>query len=151
MSEVTQHRRVVLTALVVAGLSLHGAFAFATPFLSDPAAVLTINGDGSVDAFKDLHGLPGPGYALSGVDVLYSGDSGTWSFDLWGVPDLSGRSVTATFIWVADDHYDSPLTTYTGVISLGGSQVFSGLLPLQHGVPFAGQPGQLKRFAVVLE
>lgn len=118
--------------LLLTGVGVPASYA---AILSDNPASIVFNPDGSVDLVKDLRACCV--YSPTFVDILYSGDAATWSFDLSTVPGLSGRTATVTFNWAADDHYGTQLSAYTGVISLGGSQVFNGQLsPLEHGVPY---------------
>ena len=120
-------------------LSTVGAGVQAVPFLSDPAATV-VSSAGTATLTKDLSGYGA--YSSTGVDILYSGDAGSWSFDIAGaglaIGDYSSATVTASL--VLDDHGSVDTAIYSLSIDLNGTNEFSGLtdtIPLAHGSPFA--------------
>jgi hypothetical protein len=130
---------IVTTFLAVA---LHGA-AFAA-ILSDPPAGVTHAGD-QVILRKELNAYGRHGVADGACDILYTADSGTWTFDLT-VAGLTASDYTATSVntgIILDDHYAVPTSSYSIDVALDGVVSYSGPtdpLGLPHGVPYGGTP-----------
>ncbi len=81
------------------------------------------------------------GVADNASDILYSGETGVWSFDLGGIgisfSDYSTATLTASLI--LEDLYSEPTSNYSLEIDLLGTNIFSGptdSINLIHGSPY---------------
>lgn len=129
-------KRLLLFLYVVTLVVGMVGIANALPWLSDPVASVTNLGD-TLILRKELSAFPN--YGLSGSDVLYSGDSGEWIFDLTGITLGDYDTATVTASLVLDDHYTRPTSNYSLQITLAGDIVFNGptdIIHLVHGAPY---------------
>ncbi len=92
-----------------------------------------------ITAFKELTGFPNYGNPSGNADILYTGNTGQWTFtiqpQLLAAGNFRGRLVIRA---VLDDHSAVTVNRYSATISVNGTPVHRGRLPLQHGRP-AGQ------------
>lgn len=89
--------------------------------------------------YKQLTGYPNYGNPSRNADILYTGDQGTWTIELPAFFLIPGRLRSQLIISaVLDDHQSVPATRYSARISINGSTVHTGRLPLQHGTPAGG-------------
>jgi hypothetical protein len=124
-------------------LLLAVALAQVTPtvgqFLSNPTPTLTTSG-GVTTARKELTGSSG--YGFLGADILYSGQAGSWVFDLPGLGlDPSHFSFLTVSPRLTLDDHGAPTSIYSLEILLNGVTVFSGPtdhLGIVHGSPWGG-------------
>jgi len=90
--------------------------------------------------FKELTGYPNYGNPSGNADILYTGDQGVWTFGIQPflfVPgNLRGQIVIRA---VLDDHRDVPVNRYSATITINGTVVHTGRLPLVHGTPAGGR------------
>jgi hypothetical protein len=109
-------------------------------YTSDPAASVTWNSPTSVTLFKDLNGFPAFGAVDHAADVLGSGDSAVWNFDLLAA-GINPASVTGASISlsVALDSSANPGSDYYLSIStpIAPGAVYPGFL-VNHGSPGGG-------------
>jgi len=106
-------------------------------YLTNPAPSVTqVNAD-TFDLRKELYGYGNYGVADHAADVLYSHESGGWSYDLSSILGSTRQVVSADFTisGVLDDHY-SVTGSYFGTISTNGVTQFSGSFPYAHGAPY---------------
>src|SRR4051794_4879070 len=89
--------------------------------LTDPAPTVTQLDDVTYLFKKELYGYNNYGSADSAADVLYSRESGSWTYDLSSLL-ASRRVVSAEFSisGVLDDHYELSAGYYFGTISTNG-------------------------------
>jgi len=103
------------------------------PILSNRPEVIRIT------LFKELVGYPNYGNPSGNADILYTGNTGRWTFTispiLLALGNLNAQLVIRAIL---DDHSAVPEQNYSATISINGSVVHRGRLPLQHGRP-AGQ------------
>ncbi len=103
------------------------------PILSNNPA--TIN----IVLFKQLTGYPNYGNPSRNADILYTGNQGTWTFDSPAFLIVPGNQRAQIVIRaVLDDHSSVPVNRYSARITINGSVVHNGPVPLQHGVPAGG-------------
>lgn len=103
------------------------------PILSNRPEVIRIT------AFKELVGYPNYGNPSGNADILYTGNTGRWTFTIPPILFVPGNLNAQLVIRaVLDDHSAVPERNYSATISINGSIVHRGRLPLQHGRP-AGQ------------
>lgn len=110
------------------------------PATSDPPPVLSDNpAVTSAVAFKELTGYPNYGNPSGNADILYTGNRGTWTFTLPAY--LTGGIIQAQLIIraVLDDHGNVPVNRYSARITVNGTVVHDGRVPLEHGVPVGGR------------
>jgi hypothetical protein len=139
-----RRREAVCSALAVACLLLPAA-AGAAPILSNPAFTVTPTPTGFI-LFKDLTAFNA--YGTPGTDILYTGTSGTWTFDLTGVVNPS--DVTSAFFrtsLAADDHFTTPLSAYMLSVTVNGTAGYSGLAGVPHGISSSFPFGAFTNFA----
>jgi len=104
------------------------------PVLSNNPAVATIA------LFKELTGYPNYGNPSGNADILYTGNSGTWTFTIPAFLFVAGNLRGQIFIRaVLDDHSAVPTNRYSARITINGTVVHTGALPLEHGVPAGGR------------
>lgn len=106
-----------------------------------PTAVTTNNpAVATLVLFKELSGYPNYGNPSGNADILYTGNVGEWSFELplfFLVPStFSARLVIRA---VLDDHYNVSPDRYSARITLNGTTIHTGRLPLEHGSPAGGR------------
>jgi hypothetical protein len=125
----------LITILLTFGIA---GLANATALLSDPTSTISYSGN-TVTLHKELSGYGNYGIADNGSDILYSGDSGSWTFNLasFGLSpsDFSKASLTASLTL---DDTSLPTYNYSMSINLLGADVFSGptdTINLIHGSP----------------
>ena len=92
---------------------------------TDPPATVSTEGD-AVVLRKELGGYGNYGRLDGRSDVLYSGQSDAWTFDLGGVPRPPSPCVELRARLVLDDHYGRPPSDYVGRILINGAVVFDG-------------------------
>lgn len=103
------------------------------PILSNQPEVVRIT------AFKELTGYPNYGNPSGNADILYTGNTGRWTFAIQPFLFVPGNLRAQLVIRaVLDDHSAVPENRYSATISVNGTVVHRGRLPLQHGRP-AGQ------------
>lgn len=103
------------------------------PILSDNPVRATIT------LFKELTGYPNYGNPSGNADILYTGNRGVWNFQIPTFLLLQGNQRFQLVIRaVLDDHQNVPVNNYSARITINGTVVHNGRLPLQHGRP-AGQ------------
>jgi hypothetical protein len=129
-----------ILSLLVASHILIAFSAYATPLLTDPTPVVSNSGSLTL-LTKDLFGEQNYGVADGAADIVYTGETGTWTFVLSGVgldaADYNSAAVTLTL--VLDDHYAKSTATYSAMIKLPSGTAFNGqtdLLGLPHGAPY---------------
>lgn len=127
-------RGTLISAMLALFIAAAGR-ANASPILSDNSQTLTF-GSGFVTLHKDMTAYGA--YSPTGSDILYSGDTGTWTFSLAAIPSLGNYDYADVVLrMVLDDHYGRNPSTYSEIVKFNGVQAFSGTLALAHGVPFA--------------
>jgi hypothetical protein len=100
------------------------------PVLSDNPA--TVN----IVLFKELTGYPNYGNPSGNADILYTGNRGVWNFQLPAFLFVPGNLRAQIVLQgVLDDHYDVPVERYSARITINGTVVHTGRLPLVHGRP----------------
>lgn len=103
------------------------------PILSDNPARPTIT------LFKELTGYSNYGNPSGNADILYTGNRGTWTFQIPSLILLQGNQRAQLVIrGVLDDHQNVPVNNYSARITINGTVVHNGRLSLEHGRP-AGQ------------
>jgi hypothetical protein len=105
-------------------------------YLSDPSPVVTISGT-TITIYKELTGYSNYGHD-GAADILYSGESGTWHFDLTGIVNPADvQAATFVIALIGDDH-GSGTSPYTCTVQVnGGSSAACPTLP--YGSPY-GSP-----------
>ena len=84
---------------------------------------------------KELYGYENYGTADGRADVLYSGETGSWNFNLTGI--AAGTPIRFVIRGVLDDHYNIALDSYSIKVTVNDGEVFSGFpTGFQHGAPF---------------
>lgn len=106
----------------------------------DPPPVLSNNpATANIVLFKELTGYPNYGNPSGNADILYTGNTGNWTFDSPAFILVPGNQRARIAIrGVLDDHPNVPLNRYAARITINGTVVHNGLVPLQHGVPAGG-------------
>lgn len=106
----------------------------------DPPPVLSNNpATTRVVLFKELTGYPNYGNPSRNADILYTGNRGTWTFNLpVFLVALGNMRAQLVIRAVLDDHSNVPLNRYAARITINGTVVHNGLVPLQHGTPAGG-------------
>ncbi len=127
---------IVLSVLVLIQFGTAG-------FFTDPSASVANTGS-SIILHKELSGYRNYGVADHASDILYSGNSGSWSFNLssLGIDLGAYGSAKVTASLVLDDHYYVPTSAYSLDVNLNGASAYSGntdALSLVHGAPFASK------------
>lgn len=106
----------------------------------DPPPKLSNNPvSATVVLFKELTAYPNYGNPSRNCDILYTGNSGTWTFNappFLSVPgNLRGQIIIRA---VLDDHASVPVNRYSARITINGTVVHDGRLLLEHGTPAGG-------------
>jgi len=106
-----------------------------------PAPILSNNpATTSIVLFKELTAYPNYGNPSGNADILYTGNRGTWTFDIPAFLFTPGNLRAQIVIRaVLDDHADVPVDRYSARITINGTNVHTGRLPLEHGVPRGGR------------
>ena len=102
-------------------------------FFSDPAPTVSTSGK-TVILHKELNAFSNYGSPSGDADILYSGETSTWTFTV--PPSVTG--ITAAFFKVsivADDHYGQPANTYRYRAWTNGAKVVDSA-GVPHGSPF---------------
>lgn len=108
---------------------------------NDPPPVLSNNPPvTSISLFKELTAHPNYGNPSGNADILYTGNRGTWTFDM-PVPQLAAGNLTGRIVirGVLDDMEDVPVNRYSARITVNGTVVHNGRVPLEHGRPLGGK------------
>lgn len=88
---------------------------------------------------KELTGFSSYGNPSGNADILYTGNRGAWNFN---VPAFmlvqSNLRAQIVISAVLDDHYNTPVNRYSARITINGTVVHNGRLPLEHGRPAGG-------------
>lgn len=101
------------------------------PLLSDNPAVP------SITLFKELTAYANYGNPSGNADILYTGDRGVWTFELPALLGaLTNQRAQIVIRGVLDDNYDVNVNRYSANITVNGTRVHTGRLPLVHGRPF---------------
>ncbi|WP_024833609.1 hypothetical protein [Ruminiclostridium josui] len=105
-----------------------------------PSPVLSNNpATTNIVLFKELTGYPNYGNPSRNADILYTGNQGTWTFDLPAFLVIAGNQRAQLVIRsVLDDHSSVPVNRYSARITINGTVVHNGPLSLQHGTPSGG-------------
>lgn len=113
----------------------------ATASPDDPPPVLSDNPPvANVSLFKELTGYPNYGNPSGNADILYTGNRGTWSFDVPVPTFITGANRYQLLISaVLDDHRNVPTNLYSARITFNGTVIHDGPVPLQHGFPEGGR------------
>ncbi len=110
------------------------------PFRPHPAPLISANPPlFSLTAFKQLSAYPNYGNPSRNADILYTGTRGAWNIELPPFMLVPGRFRAQLVIRaVLDDHMKVPVSRYSARITINGTQVHNGRLPLEHGAPAGG-------------
>jgi len=109
--------------------------------ISDPPPVLSDNpAQTSVVLFKELTGYPNYGNPSGNADILYTGNRGVWTFQIPAYLFVPGTLRAELAIRaVLDDHANVAVDRYSARITINGTQVHTGRVPLEHGGPTGGR------------
>lgn len=103
------------------------------PLLSNNPAV------SNIVLFKELTAYPNYGNPSRNADILYTGNQGTWTFDMPAFLFIPGNLRARLVIRaVLDDHFNVPVNRYSARITVNGNVVHRGQVPLAHGAPAGG-------------
>lgn len=92
-----------------------------------------------VSLFKEMSGYPNYGNPSRNADILYTGNTGTWTFESPAFLFVPGNMRAQLVISaVLDDHSNTPVNRYSARISVNNNVVHNGRLRLEHGVPAGG-------------
>jgi len=103
----------------------------------DPPPILSNNPPViSTVLFKELSGYPNYGNPSRNADILYTGNRGTWTFQMpvFQTPAFN-RPAQVIIRAVLDDHNNVPANRYSARISINERVVHNGPVPLEHGTP----------------
>lgn len=103
----------------------------------DPPPVLSNNPAApSITLFKELTGYPNYGNPSRNADILYTGTRGTWTFTFPAqIATFANFRALILIRAVLDDHMAIPVRNYSARITVNGTVVHNGPVPLVHGVP----------------
>jgi hypothetical protein len=118
-----------LAVLLVVALAVPVSAAW----LTDPLASPSLDGTTLV-LHKELSGYNNYGADDGKADVLYTRESGTWTFSSVGLPP--GTAVQFVISGVLDDHYSVAKSNYSMTVHVNGTEVFSGEPGFVHGEPY---------------
>ena len=106
-----------------------------------PAAVISNNpAVPTISLFKELTGYPNYGNPSGNADILYTGNRGVWTFQIPPIITVLGNIQAQLVIRaVLDDHSNVPVNRYSARISINGTNVHAGRVPLEHGTPAGRQ------------
>jgi hypothetical protein len=133
-------KKKVLSCLMIAILTFSFSLIAEASYITDPATVISYSGN-TVTLSKDLYGFPNYGVVDNKSDVLYTGESGSWTFSIasLGINLSLYDQAKVTLSLVLDDHYSVASSNYSMNIGFLGVNQFSGatdLLGLVHGAPY---------------
>ena len=123
------------------------------PYINQMQPILSNNPtETDLTLFKELSGFPNYGNPSGNADILYTGNQGTWTFEVpafFFVPGLLRAEVLISGV-LDDKQPATPIRQYSATITINGRVVHRGALPLQHGRPFGAQfdNWQIMRFNV---
>jgi len=105
--------------------------------VSNRRPILTNNApEQYVALVKELTGYNNYGNPSGNADILYTGNRGTWTFNIpRDIFPGAGAEAQLLIAAILDDHYDSPARNYSATISINNTVVYRGELPLGHGSP----------------
>lgn len=103
------------------------------PIITNPPATT------SITLFKELTGYRNYGNPSGNADILYTGNRGVWTFEVPGYLFAGNQRAQIVIRAVLDDHYTVPANRYSATITVNGTIVHQGRLPLEHGVPAGGR------------
>lgn len=109
---------------------------------NDPPPVLSNNPvTNTIVLFKELTGYPNYGNPSGNADILYTGNRGTWTFDIPNAVLLFLQNFRARLIIraVLDDHQNVATSRYSATIRANNAVLHTGALPLEHGTPRGGK------------
>jgi len=93
----------------------------------------------NITLFKELTAYPNYGNPSRNADILYTGNSGTWTFESPAFLFVPGNLRAQIRIRaVLDDHSNVPVNRYSARITINGNVVHNGRLALEHGTPAGG-------------
>jgi len=128
-----------LVTLAVFGLCTAGAALAYSTYHSDPSPVISYPAAGTTLLHKELTGFWTYGQSDGQADILYGGESDSWTFDLSAIPAGSVGSARLRLSMVLSDNYQFSTDGYIGRVVLNGQQVFAGRfadLGVEQGYPF---------------
>jgi hypothetical protein len=108
-----------------------------TSSVGDPPPILSNNPPSiNIVMFKELTGYPNYGNPSGNADILYTGNRGTWTFELPAFQQLLfSQSAQIIIRSVLDDHNNVPINRYSARITINERAVHNGPVPLEHGTP----------------
>ncbi len=106
----------------------------------DPPPLLSNNpATATIVLFKELTAYPNYGNPSRNADILYTGTRGTWTFESPAFLFVPGNLRAQLRISaVLDDHTNVPVNRYSARITINGTVVHNGRVPLVHGMPVGG-------------
>lgn len=106
----------------------------------DPPPILSNNpATANISLFKELTAYPNYGNPSRNADILYTGNQGTWTFQSPAFLFVPGNQRARIIIRaVLDDHSNVPVNRYSARITVNGTVVHNGRVPLDHGTPAGG-------------
>lgn len=111
-----------------------------SPISSDPPPILSNNrAITTINSFKQLTGYPNYGNPSGNADILYTGNSGIWTFDIPATVFSAGTQRPVLVIRAVLDDHDTPINNYSARITINGNVVHTGQIPLEHGRPAGGR------------
>ncbi len=113
----------------IADMSMYSPNIDPPRIVSNNPAILTVS------LFKELTSYPNYGNPSGNADILYTGNQGTWSIDIPSCLLTPGQAAQIIIRAVLDDHYNVPANRYSLRITVNGTTVHNGLVPLAHGTP----------------
>jgi len=112
----------------------------ATASAGDPPPLLSNNpATANISIFKQLTAYPNYGNPSRNADILYTGNRGTWTFQTPAFLFVPGQLRAQIIIRaVLDDHASVDVSRYSARITINGTVVHNGRVPLSHGTPAGG-------------
>lgn len=106
----------------------------------DPPPLLSNNpATSNIVLFKQLTAYPNYGNPSRNADILYTGNRGTWTFETPSFLFVPGNLRAQIIIRaVLDDHAAVDVSRYSARITVNGTVVHNGRVPLTHGTPAGG-------------
>jgi hypothetical protein len=107
---------------------------------ADPPPLLSDNPVATnVVLVKQMTAYPNYGNPSRNADILYTGNTGSWTFEAPAFIFVPGRQrAQLTIRAVLDDHVNVPTNLYSARITINGDVVHNGRVPLDHGTPVGG-------------
>ena len=107
---------------------------------ADPPPLLSNNPvTTNIVLFKQLTAYPNYGNPSRNANILYTGNTGTWTFESPAFLFVPGRQrAQITIRAVLDDQGMVPASQYSARITVNGDVVHNGRVPLEHGTPVGG-------------